>query len=187
MPDINIMVDIETMGTGHYASIVAIGAVVFDPDTMELGERFYGTCTRESSVALGLKEDDATIKWWESQSDAARGEWKNATGTITELLEEFADWMKTTGPWRNRLVWGNCATFDNELIKDAFAVAEMKLPWAWYNDRSYRTLKGLPGAPPAEKFGEGEVAHNALDDAIHQAKHAMVIIDAMEFNELKLL
>jgi DNA polymerase III epsilon subunit-like protein len=41
MTMIDVMLDLETMGNGPRAAIVAIGAVEFDPDTGTVGERFY--------------------------------------------------------------------------------------------------------------------------------------------------
>ena len=38
----DVMLDLETMGNGPQAAIIAIGAVEFDIPTQQIGERLYG-------------------------------------------------------------------------------------------------------------------------------------------------
>jgi len=52
----------------------------------------------------------------------------------------------------------------------------MERPWYFWNDRCYRTMKSLYPQIPMERDG---VHHNALDDAISQARHLMAILKCM--------
>ncbi len=55
---IEFMVDLETMGIGPNAAIVAIGAVAMDTDKLVLtGEEFYEVVSLQSSVDAGLVID----------------------------------------------------------------------------------------------------------------------------------
>jgi exodeoxyribonuclease VIII len=60
----NVMVDLETMGNGPAAAIVAIGAVEFDPDTGQLGREFYREVDLEDSAFRGGVIDASTVLWW---------------------------------------------------------------------------------------------------------------------------
>jgi len=50
-----VMLDLETMGQGPDAAIVAIGAVAFDPVTHWLGDPFYRLVDLESAVVTGAR------------------------------------------------------------------------------------------------------------------------------------
>ncbi|OQX34094.1 MAG: ATPase, partial [Oceanospirillales bacterium LUC14_002_19_P2] len=48
------MIDLETMGNGSQAAIVAIGACFFDPVKGTVGNTFYQPVSLESAVSAGL-------------------------------------------------------------------------------------------------------------------------------------
>ena len=66
----NLMLDIETLGTGPNSVILSIGAVEFD----ETGviSKFYEAIDPESCTDWGLQIDARTVLWWMDQNDAAR-------------------------------------------------------------------------------------------------------------------
>ena len=47
---LDVMLDLETMGTQPDAAIVAIGAVEFDLEAAQLGRRFYQPVTLDSAA-----------------------------------------------------------------------------------------------------------------------------------------
>jgi hypothetical protein len=49
----------------------------------------------------------------------------------------------------------------------------MRLPWKYWRNRCYRTLKNLHPEVPIERTG---IYHRALDDARSQAVHAMQLL-----------
>ena len=65
----NVMFDLETMGSGPDAAIVAIGAVEFDTVTALLGRRFYRVVNLASAVAAGGVIAPSTVLWWMRQGD----------------------------------------------------------------------------------------------------------------------
>lgn len=175
---VDVMVDLETMGTGPLSAIVAIGAVVFYPGTQQLGARFYERVDLGSAIRFGGRTDAGTIVWWLGQSPEARAELcKPGALSIRDGLELFAAFMARAEPEkRNRLVWGNGAAFDNVVLTSAYAGTGMELPWLPWNDRCYRTLKALR---PELKMAREGVHHHALADAVSQAKHAMEILASL--------
>jgi exodeoxyribonuclease VIII len=172
----DIMLDLETMGQGPDAAIIAIGAAGFDPDTNSIGERFYTPCDLASSVAQGGVIDASTVLWWLRQGDAARGEFAKAGLPIRAALVAFTTWIARHFESKNVRVWGNGAAFDNVILSGAFRRAGMETPWRFYNDRCYRTMKAqAPGITLVRSGTE----HNAVDDAFDQAAHLLEILASL--------
>lgn len=170
----NVMVDLETMGTGLNSAIVAIGAVEFSVED-GLDRSFYQTVDLQSCLGVGLQVDGPTVMWWLKQSDAARHALQLNAVPVMEALRRFADWC---GPHpQDVLVWGNGAAFDNALLRNAYNRCFMTAPWRYGNDRCYRTLKAL--RPEIKAVADAGVSHHALDDAVYQANHAIEILKAL--------
>lgn len=174
----HIMLDLETMGRGPDAAIVAIGAVAFglQPDGYGLiGPTFYRIINLASAVQHGGVMDASTVLWWLGQSDAARDELIDSQAQeIVPALSDFASWLDGLRARRVR-VWGNGAGFDNVIIRRAYERAGwQQAPWAYWDDRCYRTVRAEYGidVPPPPRRG---VRHNALDDATCQAQHLCAI------------
>ena len=158
-----VMLDLETMGNGSNAAITAIGAVEFDTETNLIGDKFYSIIDLESSVNSGGVIDPSTVLWWMKQSDAARNEFTKEGVTMYQALLDFRTWMSG----RVAEVWGNGATFDNVVLRNAYLRADVEAPWDFRGDRCYRTLKALH--PPILIPSVG-TAHNAVNDAEYQAR-----------------
>jgi len=171
----DVMLDLETMGNGPDAAIVAIGAVEFDLKSGEIGERFYAVIDLESSVEFGGVMDAETVLWWLKQSDAARAEFSRGGAPIADVLCEFARWLRQRG--EDVRVWGNGANFDNVILASAYRRMHMAPPWEYWNDRCYRTMKGLVPSIRRERLG---TKHNAADDAETQARHLIRIMDHLD-------
>lgn len=169
----HVMLDIETMGTGNFAVIASIGAVKFDPYGDKIDDGFYATVDMDSCAKLGMRFDGGTIAFWLKQPDEARKALLDHTQDIRNVLEGLRDWF---GP-PSKPVWGNGATFDNVIVRNAFMLAGMDCPWSYKHDWCYRTLKNLaPTDVKPEDFG---VAHHALDDATAQALHLQKIVRSL--------
>ena len=83
-----VMLDLETMGNGPDAAIVAIGAVAFDIETATISPRgFYVRVDLESAIGSGGVMDPSTVIWWLQQSDEAREEITRLAGGVTEAEE----------------------------------------------------------------------------------------------------
>lgn len=172
----NIMLDIETLGTGNRAVLLSIGACYFDPAKNEIVEQFYQNIDPQSCVESGLTMDVSTIMWWMQQNDKARAKFTEPCVSLDQALREFSMWVMGIGEEKEIRVWGNGATFDNVLIRSAFLAWSMKAPWSFRQDACYRTLRNL--YPEITQENEG-TAHDALDDAKYQAKLLMKILAAM--------
>lgn len=163
----NVMVDLETLGTASNSVIISMGAVAFDNEGNTLST-FYRRIDPQSCVDAGLKVDVSTVMWWMKQSDAARAAFNEKGVLLAAALGDFAMWVP-----EDACLWGNGATFDNVLLTNAYKAAGLKAPWPYWRDRCYRTVKALYPHISAGAF-EG-AAHNALADARHQTKHLLKI------------
>jgi len=173
----HIMLDIETMGVSGNAAIMAIGACYFDPSTGEIGNMFH----EQVDISSNGQIDASTVLWWMKQSDEARSKFYNngKAGHINAVLAEFADFVKP-----GCQVWGNGISFDNVIIRNAFDHhgCHDSAPWKFWNDRDVRTMVELGqaiGLDPKRDFPFEGVKHDALADAIHQAKYVSAIWQAL--------
>jgi len=75
------------------------------------------------------------------------------------------------------LVWGNGADFDNMMLASLYDACRLAVPWKYYSNRCYRTLKSF--SRPSDMVTREGIHHNALDDAVHQAYVAVRIMRRM--------
>lgn len=170
---INFMADLETMGVGSNAAIVSLGCVRFDLD----GE--YSEFYRRVNLAKqgeGAEIDADTVLFWLRQSDAARKEICGSDSLpLLDVLYYLRDWIEVMFRREEVIMWGNGASFDNVILRNAYLRNGITPPWNWWNDRCYRTVKNQN---PSVAFERSGVHHNALDDAKTQAAHLIRIYKA---------
>lgn len=174
------MVDLETLGKQPYAPLLSIGACAFTlMDDEPITDLFYQAINLESCIELGMRPDGDTIKWWAKQEEAARSRAFNDPEQVSLplALDAFTDWYNS----RPMRVWGNSARFDCGLLEAAYKLCRKEVPWQWWNEGCYRTVKNLPGARSValQRYG---THHNALDDAISQAVHLRSIYRALKLS-----
>lgn len=171
----HIMIDLETFDTRASATIVSIGAVLFDNRCIK--QSFYTVVNTQSCLQFNFSIGQDTLKFWEDQAktnlEAAKvlfQAYDDNTPNVYTALHMFSDFCSK---YDDLKVWGNGAAFDNVILSEAFKTVGIKVPWDFWNDRCYRTIKSVYKDVEADAF-KG-VQHNALDDAIHQANHLIKI------------
>lgn len=170
----NIMIDLETMGTGSNAAICAIGAVEFDLESGTLGREFYETVDLQSSVNAGGVMDASTVLWWLKQSEEARKELLDPSADIYVALTLLTRWMyDSETPLKEICIWGNGADFDNVILRNAYDRLDMVTPWSPWANRCYRTIKSMSPDLKIERTG---THHCAVDDARDQALHLIKLM-----------
>lgn len=162
-----VMLDLETLGTGNNAIILSIGAVKFNDD--EITDRFHAAIDPVSCQALGLKIDASTVLWWldPERADARATLLDFDRIDLASALDGFARWV---GEPCN--MYGNGSTFDNVILRNAYAAAGLEYPVKFWQDLCYRTLKTETPFISYERVG---THHNAVDDAETQAVHLQSI------------
>lgn len=170
------MIDLETLGTVSNTVITSIGAVLFDSNGRVIDE-FHSDVSMASCVDLGMKIDPATMSWWMGQSKVAQAHIvlpDETKRTLGEALLHLSDFLHEVAadPSETR-VWGNGASFDNSMMQYSYKLVGEELPWKFWNDRCFRTVKNICGhIKPDPRLG---THHDALDDAKHQASHLIKI------------
>lgn len=166
---IDVMIDIETLGTQPGSVITQIAAVAHGADY-----DFVQKIAVSSALRYKLSVDADTLSWWNKQSEEA---WNAATlggEPLGLVLKSFADFLaklrkgsdeSATG--RTLRVWGDGANFDITLLECAYRACSLPIPWVYKEVNCYRTLRNvLDSKKPAAK-----VAHDALSDARAQCVH----------------
>ena len=165
-----VMLDLETMGNGSNAAIIAIGAVAFDEN--KIVDEFYIQINLSSAIDCGGIVDGSTVMWWINQKQDARSAFKD-NGKAKELndaLYLFSSWCELIDVGE---VWGNGAMFDNAILGNSYKNCGLVIPWKYWNDRCYRTVKSMHTSIKLERVG---AHHNAVDDAKSQALHLIKIL-----------
>ncbi len=174
----DVMCDLETLGTVAGCAIVSFGFVPFDEFKVYEDDGFYlpvkiDDWSTPGLTIEGLRKEAGTISWWEGQSEQARAVFTDSAAVLLpQALVRVRSWFTNLGTAPR--VWGNGADFDNPIVAAACVAVGMdpKTVWKGYNGRCYRTVKNQFKDIKLERAG---THHNALDDAVSQARHLVDI------------
>lgn len=170
----DIMLDLETLGTRPGCIVVSVGAVGFDRYTGAILREFYRVIDLADSQRHGLTVEVGAVAWWMRQSDEARAVFSTSEFDVTPLARaasDFAEWFAECGGGACP-IWSHGAAFDLPIWEAALAAAGWPAPWAFWMVRDTRTVYDLTGFDPHTIKREGTY-HNALDDARHQVRCLM--------------
>ncbi|MDT3720320.1 3'-5' exonuclease [Pseudomonas oryzihabitans] len=176
MSRVDVVIDLETMGTSPRAAIVALGAVALHAEFPRPRE-YYGRVDLADSVAQGGVFDAETVQWWMQQSEEARHE---LVGSLAQPLHAE---LRTLSLWLEGLelnygdlfIWGNSPAFDCTILGSAYDSVGLSRPWHFRQERDLRTLLDLyPEAADIEFEG---VKHHAMHDARHEARMLAKALD----------
>lgn len=174
-----IVVDLETLGTKPNSGIIAIGAT-----TLDYKYTFYRTIKKSSLDFYNFGWSADTMAWWHRQPAHVREEAFNGTSTIRDALQEFQKWLYVVCKDKEAQIWGNGAAFDNVILKNAFTRLDLSVPWSYKDDMCYRTIRTLLGSRIKEPEFVGD-KHNALADAIHEAKILNLMLEKLYGKQCK--
>jgi 3' exoribonuclease, RNase T-like len=169
----DIMIDLETMGTRPGCVIASIGAIAFDPfgDTVNDSNAFYADVGMADCQRMGLTIDADTVSWWLGQPDAAR-EFLTRTprASLLSTLTTLNRWVVEVAQWKEAsCVWSHGATFDIPIIEHAYRACALPVPWAYWNARDTRTIYAAAGIRTKDVPISGLTPHYAVHDALVQA------------------
>jgi hypothetical protein len=167
----DLMLDIETLGTGPGCVILSIAAVPFfksgeNPD--QYRKCFYENIDIGSCLELGMKVDPATLHWWLDKS-ALFLHLQQSVCKLPHALDELASFIRAQCTEDVR-VWGKGPSFDNAILRDAFDRVKIKLPWRYSRERCVRTYLDGYEELLREHLPFQGTPHDPLNDAIHQVK-----------------
>src|SRR5260370_42586610 len=104
VPEYHVMVDLETMGTGHNAAITQIGAVLFTIDG-KIHDEYDELVALESSMKAGMAVDAGTVKWWMTQDPEAVKmflEGQKGAQSLSHVIYSFDQWSTRSQPY---MIW----------------------------------------------------------------------------------
>jgi 3' exoribonuclease, RNase T-like len=178
----HIMLDLETLSARNNAYILAIGAVRFDLDNFWVaprgGAEFYKNITIPERLLPSFHIDPETVRWWMRQDDEARSIFYQPAEEITTALHNFRRFAAGTNP-KDTIIWGNGATFDNVILRNAYEACSMIYPVTYKNDLCYRTLLRMFNHILPDTYFVSTM-HNALDDARNQAQKLVDTFKALK-------
>jgi len=166
-----LSIDLETTGTLVDSQILSIGLAMFNIKTGAIGNTLYIPIYLDNNEPINATI--GTVKFWIQQShknpEALKGlfefaENKNAV-MLRDALVDVQVFVEANKP---STVWANGTKFDLGMLEYQFQKYEVDVPWMHNADRCMRTLRHFAGSIKIEDDG---VAHNALSDAIWQAKY----------------
>lgn len=167
---LHAMIDLETLDVRPEAVVLSIGIALFNPNNPAEPPKpaYYGVLDKTTQIESGRTTSQSTVDWWAQQSPEARTVLAEVQRPVIGVLKDVAgkiDWNQIGG------VWGNGASFDNAMLKSLFAQWTMDLPWDFWKDRCHRTVKAVFETRYCKSnFPREGTHHNALDDAMHQAR-----------------
>lgn len=162
------VVDLETLGLGSNAPVVAIGLCSFNRETGEVGaEKFYCTIEFADAMHHGTVAEGGTIEWWMKQDPKALSALTSEEYRTTSqhaCAQMLAFLCDDEGEFNHVSMWGNGAAFDCEKLRNLFTRMGLVAPWRFWNERDVRTMLDLYPAAKAP-IPEDMILHHALQDA----------------------
>ena len=172
----DVMIDIETVGTGPDACILTIAAQTFDPLSVGYQKQdYYARVDVDSQPDREV--DDSTVEWWATQPQEAQDEAFGEEGRIPlkQALEELSKLC-----FHCKLTWANGTTFDMVILENAFKQLGLPIPWQFWNVRDARTVYSLYPELPKPR-----ASHHALEDCRRQIDLLQQTIKHLKVSGLK--
>ena len=157
------MVDLESLGTRPDCAILTIGAVKFDPYTVDsFGDTLYHRIDVDEQLALGRAVQEDTLTWWMNQAEDVREEALGTEGRVS-LETMYRDLNRFLVGVGN--IWCQGPAFDIVILENIYRQLGKPVPWQFWQIRDTRTIFDLGFDPDMPQGGK----HDALQDAIRQA------------------
>lgn len=131
----NIMIDIETLGTRYGDVMLCAYTCMFNPEKRDVGnvKTFYFDISQ--SLARGFKIEGDTLMWWLKEDSELlyeilqKGNFNQLEMEVERLFYEINGCDK---------VWCKGASFDFPILKAYFDSFRMKCPWEYHQERCLR-------------------------------------------------
>ena len=168
---LDIMIDIETLGTRNDSVITQIGACYFNRDTGEIGDKCTLNVEINSCLERGLTVTGGSIKFWLERKENAT--FLKKPMSLTKALSYFGTFINKKLP-----IWYH-ATFDPIILASAYQAVGQGVPYSYRNLRDIRTLVDLAGIKYKKDKNEDPKSHDALDDCLYQVKYCVECFKAL--------
>lgn len=170
----DVMIDLESLGTRPDCVILTLGAVKFNPYIMdEPGPGLYFRIDVDQQTGLGRNVQEDTLNWWMNQAEDVREEAFGTDGRVKleEMYRELNKFLVGVD-----CIWAQGPAFDIVILENIYRQMGWPTPWQFWQIRDSRTLFSVHG-DPREKNKAG--LHNALEDCVSQAKGVQQIYNRL--------
>ena len=140
---IDVMLDIETLGTKVDSPIIQISAIAFEMDTGKVVSKFNKHLDIKSQHMYYINVD--TLEWWlmtdmELLRDKLLSE-NTERYPYIDCIIDFVEWLESLG---EITLWGNGTLFDNNFIIFQYEdLTGEKFPLSYRIHRDVRTMVDL--------------------------------------------
>lgn len=159
MNELELMIDIETLGTRPGSVITEIAAAAFIPDTGEIVQIFQTEISTLDALAQGLTTDADTSAWHHRRGT-------NLNWTAPTLWSALCRLSLFIGQYPKARVWAWGMDFERPMLEAAYHLIHAPLPWDYYRSADARTAWALayPGIKHPHRM------HDALSDVRAQIR-----------------
>ena len=142
MSRVDVMIDIETLGTNECPPVFQLTAKAFNIKTGEIISTFNDCCDISTSTSI---IDKKTILWWVETNPALFAklllDGKNSKHTEEQMIINFIEWFNSLDSNnKNIFLWGNGVNFDNRIIAAKCRQYNLVYPVFYRNDMDMRTI-----------------------------------------------
>lgn len=196
----HISFDLETLDVTASSVVCALGACFFDderiyanfqPEVVAGGAihegaevprepwAFYATFQWQPQFEMGRTVSESTLRWWLGEGGKVTQAARDALLEGKPLhpvtaLQELSAWADRWGAYadEDRAVWwANGPSFDSAIIESMARGLKIPAPWRYNEPRDLRTMRDFMSPEELKALVPPDnVAHNALKDAIYQAR-----------------
>lgn len=190
---IDIMTDLETLGTNTNSTVFQFSACSFDIETFQIYDVFNEIVDLSKLKQNQTVIDPDTVAWWlkEDRFLFAKLISDPDAKSLEDVIELFGLWINKQSEVSEAVhLWGNGATFDNVMIKYQFNLVGKEYPINFRLERDMRTIVdmasyklGISVKEFQNAFIEKELQkHNAFDDVLYQINVLCVAWDVVRLN-----
>ena len=166
----DVMIDIETLSSEQDAAVIAIGMAYFDNDQILATAEFL----IDPRYAIGDRNPN-TLSWWREQDFYVFNTMMSGHILPWEACDRMDQIIRE---WNPRAAWANPPSFDMNLLRRMYSKCGKEFPIHFSNERCFRTFKKLAdelGISYREEAYANRVEHDAVSDAVAQAKATQII------------
>lgn len=164
-----LMIDIETTGQNPGCKVLSLGAYGFNRLVNPV--EFYVRFDAAKMDADGLTDDQVTMDFWSRQGREAFEEAFSGKTEPANGIGEFKHWFISnfsTDYKDSFRVWACGLDFDFPILKHFFMNYGYELPWQFWTQYDYRTIKNIFARIKADECNVAK--HTALEDAKAQMR-----------------
>lgn len=171
----DVMLDLETLGTQPGCVILTLGAVKFNPYKIELepGPGLYIRPDVDEQIARGREVQEDTLEWWTRQNEEVREEALGTEGRVPveQMYKELNKFLVGVDN-----IWAQGPVFDIAILENLYKQYGWPTPWQFWQVSDSRTLFKVHGDPRKKT----DLLHNALADCVSQAVAVQQIYHRLE-------